>query len=186
MAPRMVSLAKKLKNRPFHLVASHSQRFGDKESALKLLKSAKWREEMTNVSLVGYGYAPKGIEHRYVPFYLLFDHTGKLRYYHQAGPYHGGNDDSFKTEVYRLLKELEGSDSAKDNRSGGSKGSDKLMSSEREWKNKEGITMRASLVRVTGTNAVFQKSNGTEYTFDIAKLSDADQKFIHAAMVKDE
>jgi len=42
----------------------------------------------------------------YVPYYLIFDHTGKLRYNHMAGPYHGGDRDKYQKLVKKLLSEL--------------------------------------------------------------------------------
>ena len=99
----MVSLAKSLKEQPFHLVASYCQR-GSKDSALGLLKRHGWTKDLKNISVMGFTDFPKApVE--YVPYYLIFDHTGKLRYNHMAGPYHGGDGNNYQKLVKKLLKE---------------------------------------------------------------------------------
>ncbi|MFZ4764293.1 MAG: hypothetical protein ACOYMN_05005 [Roseimicrobium sp.] len=49
----------------------------------------------------------------------------------------------------------------------------------RTWTDAQGRTMQATLVRIEGTNAVFQMANGQALTFPVAKLSAADQSFIN-------
>ena len=46
----MVSLAKKYKDEPFHLLASHCQN-GNKEQVLKALEGDGWSEEMENFTV---------------------------------------------------------------------------------------------------------------------------------------
>ena len=99
----MVSLAKSLENQPFQLIASYCQS-GGKESAFSLLKRNKWTEKQKNFSVMRFTDFEKApVE--YVPYYLIFDHTGKLRYNHMAGPYHGGDGDKYQKLVKELLKE---------------------------------------------------------------------------------
>ncbi len=60
---------------------------------------------MKNVSVMRFTDFPKApVE--FVPYYLIFDHTGKLRYNHMAGPYHGGNGNTYQKLVKELLKEV--------------------------------------------------------------------------------
>ena len=100
----MVSLAKSLKDQPFVLIASDCQNNG-KKSALALLKRHGWSKNLKNISVMDFTDFPKApVE--YVPYYLIFDHTGKLRYNHMAGPYHGGNGDKYQELVKKLLKEV--------------------------------------------------------------------------------
>ena len=100
----MVGLAKSLKTEPFHLIASYCQR-GTKEGALTSLKKEGWSEDLKNLSVMYQTQFPKA-PIKYVPYYLIFDHTGKLRYNHMAGPYHGGDGDNYKKLVKKLLKEV--------------------------------------------------------------------------------
>ena len=100
----MVGLAKSLKDEPFHLIASYCQR-GTKEGALAALKKQGWTKESKNISVMNQTHFPKA-PIKYVPYYLIFDHTGKLRHNHMAGPYHGGNGDTYKKLVKELLKEV--------------------------------------------------------------------------------
>lgn len=104
LTPGMVGLAKSLKDEPFHLVASYCQR-GTKEGALASLAKEGWTNELKNTSVMYQTRFPKAPV-KYVPYYLIFDHTGKLRYSHMAGPYHGGDGDTYKKLVKELLKEV--------------------------------------------------------------------------------
>ena len=100
----MVGLAKSLQEEPFQLIASYCQS-GSKESALALLKKNKWTEDLKNTTVMRFTDFEKApVE--YVPYYLIFDHTGKLRYNHMAGPYHGGDGDKYQELVKQLLKEV--------------------------------------------------------------------------------
>ena len=100
----MVGLAKSLKDEPFHLIASYCQR-GTKEGALAALSKQGWTKDSKNISVMYQTQFPKAPV-KYVPYYLIFDHTGKLRYNHMAGPYHGGDGDTYKKLVKELLKEV--------------------------------------------------------------------------------
>jgi len=100
----MVGLAKSLKDEPFHLIASYCQR-GTREGALASLKKEGWSKGLKNVSVMNQTQFPKAPV-KYVPYYLIFDHTGKLRYNHMAGPYHGGDGDNYQKLVKKLLKEV--------------------------------------------------------------------------------
>ena len=99
----MVGLTNSLKDEPFHLIASYCQR-GTKEGALGALTKYGWKEELKNTSVM-YGTNFPKAPVKYVPYYLIFDHTGKLRYNHMAGPYHGGDRDKYQALVKKLLKE---------------------------------------------------------------------------------
>lgn len=104
ITPGMVGLAKSLKEEPFHLIASYCQR-GTKEGALAALKKGGWTKELKNTSVMNQTRFPKAPV-KYVPYYLIFDHTGKLRYNHMAGSFHGGDSDNYKKLVKELLKEV--------------------------------------------------------------------------------
>lgn len=103
----MVSLAKKLEDQPFHLIASYCQH-GTKQDALNGLLAEGWSEkEVNNISVSLATVYPKLMPQiKYVPYYLIFDHTGKLRHHHMAGRYHGGNGDKYQEQVLQLLKEI--------------------------------------------------------------------------------
>lgn len=100
----MVGLAKSLKDAPFHLIASYCQR-GTQDAALASLKRHGWTKGLSNISVMDQTQFPKAPV-TYVPYYLIFDHTGKLRYNHMAGPYHGGDGDTYQKLVKKLLKEV--------------------------------------------------------------------------------
>ena len=103
----MVGLAKQLKGEPFHLVASYCQR-GPKQAAVDSIRAEGWDEtKQKNITVHYASMFPKlGHEIKYVPYYLIFDHTGKLRYHHMAGPYQGGNGNAYQDQVKKLLAEV--------------------------------------------------------------------------------
>lgn len=100
----MVGLAKSLEKEPFHLIASYCQR-GTPKDALAALQQFGWNRKMKNTSVMYQTDFPKAPV-QYVPYYLIFDHTGKLRYNHMAGPYHGGDGNTYQKLVKKLLQEV--------------------------------------------------------------------------------
>lgn len=103
----MVSLAKEMKGEPFHMIASYCQR-GEKGAVLKDFKYRGWSEKMKEVSVMyGTGFPKAPV--KFVPYYLVFDHTGKLRHNHMAGPWHGGDGDTYQKWVKKLVKEAKDS-----------------------------------------------------------------------------
>ena len=57
-------------------------------------------KNLTVMNQTGFPKAPI----KYVPYYLVFDHEGKLHHNHMAGPYHGGDGDHYQKLVQELLK----------------------------------------------------------------------------------
>lgn len=156
----MVGLAKKYQDEPFHVIASYCQR-GEKDPALEYLKSQGWSEEMENLSVMYQTRFPDKVKITYVPYYLIFDHTGKLRYHHMAGPYHGGNGDTYQKEVAELLKEV-----PKEERD-----PNEPLAKMRAWENADGKTIEATLLSVADGKAKFRMKNGRVYDYPLEKLS---------------
>ncbi len=163
----MVGLARKFKDKPFHVIASHCQA-GDKDATLKFLKSSGWDEEITNLTIMSRTDYPDDIEITHVPYYLIFDHTGKLRHHHMAGPYHGGNGHKYQEEVANLLKEVPQKRVAKN----------PALSELRQWMNAQGRIIEASLLGVNDDKAKFRMRNGRTYEYPLEKLSGESRKEI--------
>ena len=102
VTPHLVSLAKKLEGRPFHLVATHCQN-NPKEEVISYLKSQKLPADQPNVTVTSFGGHPKVKGNGYVPYYMVFDHTGKLIHHHMCGAYHGGDGLKMIEWVEKLL-----------------------------------------------------------------------------------
>ena len=98
----MVSLAKKLEGRPFHLVATHCQR-QPKEKVVAYIKSKKLEADTPNFTVSSFGGHPDVSGNGYVPYYMVFDHHGNLAYHHMCGQYHGGDGLEMLTWIDRLL-----------------------------------------------------------------------------------
>jgi hypothetical protein len=116
-------------------------------------------------------------EGRYVPYYFIFDHTGKLRYHHQAGPWHGGDGDKFQELVAELLEEVP--------KAAGESGDTKPLSSLRAWTNSEGKSMQAELLGVSDGVGRFRKRNGSIFNYPLAQLSEDSRKEIQALLDED-
>lgn len=163
----MVGLAKQFKDEAFHLIASYCQR-GEKDAALRYLRSRGWSEEMENISVMFQTRYASELKINYVPYYLIFDHTGKLRYHHMAGRYHGGDGNRYQERVAELLKEVPKNEPAPDS----------PLSEMRKWMNAQGRIIEASLLGVCDDNAKFRMRNGRTYQYPLKKLSGESRKEI--------
>ena len=162
ITPSMVELAKEHEGAPLHVIASYCQE-GRKTAALRFLKSKGWDEKMENMTVMYRTNYSRDIKITYAPYYLIFDHTGKLRYHHQAGTAHGGNGEAYREEVAALLKEV-----PKDRPvAGAPKGA---LSGVRAWTHANGGTIKAALVSVDEDLAKFKMGNRT-YSYPLGDLS---------------
>ncbi len=98
----MVSLAKKLEGRPFHLLATHCQR-QPKEKVVAYIKSKQLEPDTPNFTVSSFGGHPDVSGSGYVPYYMVFDHHGDLAYHHMCGQYHGGDGLEMISWIERLL-----------------------------------------------------------------------------------
>ena len=103
----MVRAAKQHEGRPFHLIATHCQQ-GEKAEVVAYIRSQGLEEDTPNVTVSKFGGHPGVKGNGHVPYYMVFDHTGKLRRQHMGGPYHGGDDMGQFEWVERLLDEAPG------------------------------------------------------------------------------
>lgn len=166
----MVSLAKKFKDKPFHVLASHCQG-GVKDQVLKALEKDGWSKEMNNFSVSSQTQFKQGVMRgNHVPYYFIFDHTGKLRYHHMAGPWHGGDGDKYQKLVADLIREI-----PKDKGKGGGS---KPLSKLRDWSNLNGDKLKAELLEVKEGKAKFRKRNGSIFWYELDKLSAEDRETI--------
>lgn len=167
VTPGLVELARKHGDRPFHLIASYCQQ-GEREATIEFLKSNGWSEEIANLSVMHQTrYAPE-IEIAHAPYYLLFDHTGKLRHHHVSGPYHGGNGDKYQELVAQLLEEIPDQSAP----------APQALSDLRSWANAQGKLIEASLLGVSNGRAKFQMRNGCTYEYPLEKLSEESRREI--------
>jgi len=88
----MVSLAKRLEGKPFHLVASHCQIISNQEKVIAYLKANRMSAFSPNMTITKDGSHPDVQGIRLKPYYIIFDHTGKLHAHHMCGSYHGGDE----------------------------------------------------------------------------------------------
>jgi len=104
ITPHLVRLARRLEGKPFHLVAAHCQR-NDKDSVLSYLRGKEFDEKAPNFTVTSFGGHPKVKGNGYVPYYMVFDHHGKLAHHHMCGDYHGGDGLKMIEWVDKLLED---------------------------------------------------------------------------------
>ena len=75
---------------PFHLIATHCQR-NTKEAVVAYLKEKGLSPDTPNFTLTSFGSHPAVKGNGYVPYYMVFDHHGKLVREHMCGDFHGGD-----------------------------------------------------------------------------------------------
>ena len=100
----MVSLARRLEGKPFHLVASHCQAVSNKRETISYVKANGMSAFSPNMTITSNGNHPDVKGNGFVPYYIMFDHTGKLHYHHMCGSYHGGDGNRFIEIVDELVK----------------------------------------------------------------------------------
>ncbi|MHC4452552.1 MAG: TlpA family protein disulfide reductase [Planctomycetota bacterium] len=103
VTPHLVSLAKRLEGKPFHLVAAHCQR-DTKENVVSYISGKGLAAGAPNFTVTSMGGHPKVKGNGYVPYYMVFDHHGNLAHQHMCGDYHGGDGLKMIDWVDKLLK----------------------------------------------------------------------------------
>jgi len=90
ITPELVSLASRLEGKPFHLVASFCQK-GTREDTTAYIKGQGLAADTPNMTVTYQGRHPQVKGNGSVPYYIVFDHTGKMVQHHMCGNYHGGD-----------------------------------------------------------------------------------------------
>jgi hypothetical protein len=89
---------------PFHLVATDRQRT-PKEDSIAYLRSKGLAENSPNFTVTSNGGHPAVKGNGYVPYYMVFDHRGRLIREHMCGDYHGGDGLEMIEWVEKALKD---------------------------------------------------------------------------------
>ena len=102
ITPHLVGLAKRLEDKPFHLVAAHCQR-DSRENVVAYVKGKGLSGDSPNFTVTSFGGHPKVKGNGYVPYYMVFDQHGDLVHHHMCGDYHGGDGLKMIELVDQLL-----------------------------------------------------------------------------------
>ena len=100
----MVSLAKELEGKPFHLLATHCQNNNTREGVVKYIRGKGLPSTSRNVTVSSMGGHPKVKGNGFVPYYMVFNQHGELEHHHMCGSYHGGDGLKMIEIVQGLLK----------------------------------------------------------------------------------
>lgn len=90
ITPHLVGLARRLEGKPFHLLAAHCQN-QPKEDVVEYIRGKGLAPDSPNMTVTSFGGHPQVKGNGYVPYYMVFDHTGKMVRHHMCGDYHGGD-----------------------------------------------------------------------------------------------
>lgn len=101
----MASWAKRLEDKPFHLIASHCQDVSSRKEVVAFLQANGFSGTSPNMTITKNGTHPTVQAADMKPYYLVFDHTGALRRHHMGGSYHGGDQLEMITWVDKLLED---------------------------------------------------------------------------------
>ncbi len=104
ITPHLVRLASRLEDKPFHLIASHCQDTSSRKEVIAYLRNNGMSPFAPNLTITKMGRHPDVRGNGYVPYYIVFDHTGKLVHHHMCGTYHGGDGLKMIEWVDKLLK----------------------------------------------------------------------------------
>jgi hypothetical protein len=105
ITPHLVRLASRLQDKPFHIVASHCQDTSSRKEVIAYLRNNNMSAFAPNMTITKNGRHPDVPGNGYVPYYIVFDHTGKLVHHHMCGSYHGGDGLEMIEWVEKLLKD---------------------------------------------------------------------------------
>lgn len=97
-------MARELEGQPFHLLAAHCQN-DTKANVVGYIRSQGLAEDTPNMTVTSFGGHPGVKGNGSVPYYIVFDHTGKMRHHHMCGAYHGGDGLRMIEWVHNLLDE---------------------------------------------------------------------------------
>ena len=111
MTPKLVGLASRHAGKPFHLIASHCQDTSSQEKVIDFLRDHGMSAAQANFTITKNGKHPDirgkrteaGVQ--LMPYYIIFDHTGKLVAHHMCGHYHEGDGWKMIDIVDSLLKQ---------------------------------------------------------------------------------
>ena len=78
-----------MEGKPFHLLAAHCQH-GEQATVVGYIRGHGLSADTPNLTVSSFGGHPGVKGNGYVPYYMVFDHRGDLRYHHMCGNYHGG------------------------------------------------------------------------------------------------
>jgi len=104
VTPALIALAKRLEGRPFHLIASHREDPSSRGDVIAFLRNNRMSASTPNFTITKDGNHPDAKLGAYVPYYVVFDHTGRIVQQHMGGSYFGGDQLAMVGWVDKLLK----------------------------------------------------------------------------------
>ncbi len=171
--PQLVAIHKRNDDKPFVMVGMHAQN-ATNEEVQAVVKKLKVKFPIVKN---GGGIGGSGIPH-----VVVFDSKGDQVFEGHT------SDGGFEKAIKKALKEVEGAGGSagglgpkKTEPAKPAKDEPKVLFTQRNWTSKDGKTMSAALLSVSGTTGTFMMGT-KKFTMKLDKLSDEDQKSIEEAV----
>ena len=159
--PHLVQMDRRYSNKGLVLIGAESQQSGT-EAIEEIVKDKRIKFAITKGAS-----GPVDVEG--LPHMVVFDTTGKLVF---SGHDSGDAEKAIKKALRGATVEEGGDSDAFDIFKRNE------LIAERTWTNEDGKSLTASLIKLEGDTGTFRRPNGSTFSYDITKLSEADQKVI--------
>jgi len=90
LEPELLKASRDLADRPIHMILTYVED-RPREQTVARFAELGLSAECPNISITKDGGHPKIKSQGYLPYYLVFDHRGKLVHHHMGGEYHRGD-----------------------------------------------------------------------------------------------
>ncbi len=104
VTPALIALARRQEGRPFHLIISHREDTSSRGEVIAFLRNNHMPASVPNLTITKDGNHPDAKLGAYVPYYVLFDHTGRIVQQHLGGSYFGGDQLAMIAAAEKLVK----------------------------------------------------------------------------------
>lgn len=90
LVPALIEASTALGDRPVHMILTYAED-RDKEQTVAWFAEQGMSSDCPNLTITKDGKHPTIKSEGYLPYYLVFNHRGKLVHHHMGGPYHRGD-----------------------------------------------------------------------------------------------
>jgi hypothetical protein len=101
LVPHLLRASQDLADRPIHIILTYVED-RPKQQTVAYFAGLGLQQDCPNITLTNDGKHPQVKSKSYVPYYMVFDHRGRLVHHHMGGEYHSGD----KRQMIEWLQKL--------------------------------------------------------------------------------
>lgn len=105
LVPQLLRASRDLADRPIHIILTYVED-RPKQQTIAYFAELGLSAECPNITITKDGKHPKVKSKGYLPYYLAFDHRGKLVHHHMGGEYHSGDGRKMIEWVEELSRDV--------------------------------------------------------------------------------